>query len=96
MKRGYILLSLLGFVIIILTLVQISVSNSLSIGGIELAQVQSQIQDYQKENAILNEQIFTVASLTHVAKEASKLGYVQGVSTSTLVIANPQPLALKP
>ena len=96
MKRGYVLLGVLGGIIVILFIVQISVSNMLSTGGIELSQVQSQIQDYQKENAILKEQIYSVASLTHVAEEAQKLGYVQGVTNSTLVIANPQPLALKP
>lgn len=96
MKRGYILLSVLGLTIVVLSLVQITISNMLSTGGIELASVQSQIQDYQKDNAILKEQIYSVASLTHVAAQADKLGYVQGVSTKTLVIANPQPLAIKP
>lgn len=96
MKRGYILLGILGLTIVVLSLVQITVSNMLSTGGIELAAVQSQIQDYQKDNAILKEQIYSIASLTHVATQADKLGYVQGVSTKTLVIANPQPLAIKP
>ncbi len=96
MKRGYMLLSLLSVAIVVLALVQVSVSNMLSTGGIQLAAVQTQIDTYQKENAILKEQIYSLASLTHVAAEAQKLGYVQGISQSTLVIANPQPLAIKP
>lgn len=96
MKRSYIVLSLFGCVIVLLSLVQISVSNMLSTGGIELAQVQSNILEYQKENAVLKEQMYSVASLTHVAAEANKLGYVAGENQSTLVITNPQPLAIKP
>lgn len=97
MKRGYILLSLLGLTIVVLSLVQITVSNMLSTGGIELSSVQSQIDNLQKENAILKEQIYSVASLTYIASEAEKLGYVEGVNTksSVLVIANPQPLAIR-
>jgi cell division protein FtsL len=96
MKKGYILLASLGCIILVLSLVQISVSNMLSTGGIELAQIQTGIQEYQKENAILKEQIYSVASITHIADEAQKLGYVPGLSKSTLVITNPQPFALKP
>lgn len=96
MKRGYILLAGLILVVVILSVLQISISNMLSIGGIELSQVQTQIDGYQKENAVLKEQIYRVASLTNISQEAEKLGYVQGISKSTLVIANLQPLALKP
>jgi len=96
MKRGYILLGLLLLIVIALSVVQISVSNMLSTGGIELAQVQDEIHGLQKDNAILKEQIYSMASLTNIAQKADKLGYVAGVNTSTLVIANPQPLAIKP
>lgn len=96
MKRGYILLSGLIGIAIILSIVQISVSNMLSTGGIELAQVQEDIHSYQKDNAILKEQIYSIASLTNISEKADKLGYVTGVDKSTLVIANPQPLAIKP
>lgn len=84
-------------VVLALSLVQIGVSNSLTTGGIELAQIQTHIQDYQKQNAILKERIYSVASLTHIAQQAEKLGYVSATNAqSTLVIANPQPFALKP
>lgn len=96
MKRGYVLVGLLLLIVIALSVVQISVSNMLSTGGIELAQVQDNIHNLQKENAILKEQIYSMASLTNIAQKADKLGYVEGVNTSTLVIANPQPLAIKP
>lgn len=96
MKRGYILITILGLLVVILSVVQISISNMLSTGGIELAKVQSQIDTYQKQNAILKEQIYSIASLTHIAQQAQKLGYVQGISKTTLVIANQAPLAIKP
>lgn len=96
MKRAYLLLSSLILVVVTLSLVQISVSNSLTTGGIELSQIQTQIDSYQKQNAILKEKIYSVASLTHIAQEAQKKGYISEASSpSTLVIANPQPLALR-
>ncbi len=95
MKKGYALLSLLGVAVVVLSLVEISVSNMLSTGGIQLSKVQAQIAIYQRQNALLEEKIYTLSSLTHVAEEAQKLGYVPA-SKSTLVIANPQPLAIKP
>lgn len=95
MKRGYMLLGLLGIAVMLLVLVQISIANMLSTGGIQLSQVQAQISLYQRQNAMLEEKIYTLSSLTTVAEEARKLGYVFS-SQSTLVIANPQPLAIKP
>ena len=96
MKRAHILLAGLTGIIIILAIVQISVSNMLSTGGLELAQVQNQIDTYQRENAILKEQIYSAASLTAIAAKAEKLGYTS-VTTgkAILVVANPEPLALK-
>jgi len=96
MKRAHILLAGLTGIILILAIVQISVSNMLSTGGIELAQVQNQIDNYQRDNAILKERIYTAASLTAIAAKAEKLGYTS-VTTgkAMLVIANPEPLALK-
>lgn len=96
MRRGYLLLTTLGMTVILLSIVQISVSNFLSTGGIQLSLIQSQIQDYQRENAILKEKIYSVASLTHISEEANKMGYVEGSSQKALVIANPVPLAIKP
>lgn len=96
MKRKYVVLSIMVSAIIILSIVQISVSNMLSIGGIQLSQVQQQVKEYQKSNAILKEQIYTVASLTRIDDEATEAGYIQGVGQSTFVIANPQPFAIKP
>lgn len=96
MKRGYIVITGLVLIIVMLSVVQISISNMLSTGGIQLAHVQAQIAEYQKENAILKEKIYSVASLTNIAEKADKLGYVPDTGKSTLVIANPAPLAIKP
>lgn len=96
MKRSYILLSILGIAVVVLSVVQISISNILTTGGITLSRVNSQIQEYQKENAILKEQIYSVASLTYLGEEAEKNGYQPGVNSSTIVIANTAPLAIKP
>lgn len=97
MKRSYILLSLLGLIIVLLSVVQISVSNLLSTGGITLANVNSSVLDLEKQNAILKEEIYSIGSLTNVSALANKLGYVEVQDKSTLIIlANFKPLAIKP
>lgn len=99
MKKTYLVLCTLGIIIVVLSLTQITVSNMLSTGGITLDATQTAIADYQRENAILKEQIYSMASLTHIALVAKKEGYVDAVDTAKLVVANEQeasPLAIKP
>jgi len=95
MKRTYSILIGIGVMILILSLIQISLSNILSTGGIQIAASQEQIIAYQKENAQLEEQIYSLASLTHIAEEAEKMGYVKD-HTTAFVLSNPTPLAIKP
>lgn len=96
MKRSYLLLSLLGVCILFLSIAQITVSNMLSTGGIELSNMQQQIADYKRQNAQLKEQIYTLSSLTTIQEKAEKLGFVADQSTLVITNTHQAPIALKP
>lgn len=88
MKRYMTLLFGMVGIIIVLFIVQISISNMLSTGGIRLSQIQQQIADYQRSNAILREQIYSQASLTNISSKADKLGFVAEDKKTALVITD--------
>jgi len=67
----------------------------LSTGGIALTRLESQILDLQKQNAILKQEMYTIASLTNIENQAARMGYVNS-DKSTLVITDLRPLAIKP
>ncbi|HEV2339850.1 MAG TPA: hypothetical protein VGT05_03740 [Patescibacteria group bacterium] len=96
MKRSYLLLTLLGAIVLILAIVQISVSNMLTTGGIELSNMQQQIADYERRNAILQEKIYTLASLTNIQLEAQRMGFTSQNQTPIAITDHPIPLAIKP
>ena len=81
------------FVTIIgLSLVQITTSNQISTAGSQLAVLQNKIDDYKRENAILQEQVLEASSLTNISAEAEKSGFVQSPKQISLV--GSPPLAL--
>lgn len=79
--------------LVVSTLVQISVSNSLTTEGIRLAKIQDEIDATKKENMLLAEKVYTDASYTHIASQAATAGFVEG--NASIYISNPGPLALK-
>ncbi|HET9947081.1 MAG TPA: hypothetical protein VFQ63_03390 [Patescibacteria group bacterium] len=87
MKKIVIMTSLMIGLILILSLVRISVSTMLTTGGISLSEVNTQIQSYQRENAILREEIYSLASLTSLSEKAEKDGFVES-KTAALVISS--------
>lgn len=79
--------------IVVLSLVQIVVSNSLSTSGIQLSKLQNQIQTYKKQNYTLKEKFLAHSSLNRIASEAAELGF-EGQKT-VITISNSLPLAVK-
>ena len=79
-------------VIIILSLVQIVVSNQLSTTGIVLGKLQDQLKTLKERNFVLKEDVLLSSSFTHIASSASSLGYVE--RKSQIYLTNSIPLAL--
>ncbi len=99
MKRSHILLAGLGLSIVLLSVAQIAVSNSLTTGGIQLSLMQHQIATIQRENTILEEKIYSLSSLTTISAAAQKMGFVDANETAVVITTDPlasAPLAIKP
>lgn len=76
MKKPFFIIGILGVIIILLSVVQVVVSNSISTTGMVLGEMQTEIESYRKENTLLSEKILTLSSFDHVASVAAQLGYV--------------------
>lgn len=68
-------------------------ANSVSTSGLTLDETNNEIAKYKLENDILNEKLLRIASLTSIASEAAKMGFVYGSEKITL--SGPLPIAEK-
>ncbi len=81
-------------VIILLTFIQIIVSNTLSTTGVTLGKLEDQITYYDKENQVLKENLLAESSFAVLFSKAQNLGFIP--EKSNVVLSNSLPLALKP
>jgi cell division protein FtsL len=93
MKKPMFLIIFIGLIIIGLSLVRVTVVNSISTTGIELVTLQNEINSYKKQNTLLKEQYLETSSLTNIQDKAKKLGFVE--AKSQIYLSTPLPLALK-
>ncbi|MBA3723284.1 MAG: hypothetical protein H0W89_00115 [Candidatus Levybacteria bacterium] len=91
MKKPVLLLGSLFAIVVALSLVRISLVNSISTNGNALVDLQTQVEEYQKENELLKEQYLLAASLTNINAKAKSMGFVP--TKSHLNMAAPLPLA---
>lgn len=94
MKRTGLLLTIMGSIILLLVVVQMSISNMLSTGGIKLSDIQDEIQSQERQNAILKEKILSISSLTTISQEAQQQGFVPDNSQAMVVSHTQPPIAL--
>lgn len=94
MKKPVVFIALIIMIIVGLSVVQVTISNSLSTTGIELADIEEQITAYKKENAKLSEELLTVASFNTIASKAADMGFVS--EKKHIGITAPMPLAIHP
>ncbi len=93
MRKPILFICFIIAIVIGLSVMQVSVSNSLSTTGIELASIEEKITKYEKENARLSEALLTASSFDTIASKAAELGFIE--SKSAVVLTNPQ-IAAKP
>jgi hypothetical protein len=94
MKRAYSLMIFLLGLVILLSIGKAILQNTLSTSGIFVSEAQREVNFYKTQNAILSEELLTASSLTKIAEEASKVGFVSGNNQFVLKTSNP--LSLKP
>lgn len=84
---------ILGLSLIALSLVVVKsgVSNSFSDSGVELTEINRKITELRTKNTVMKEKYLAISSLSNVASEAGKLGFVD--SKSYFSLNSPLPLA---
>lgn len=93
MRRPLVFLFFLFSIIMLLSVVQVVVSNRLSTTGLELAKMQEEMKLYKNENALLSERLLEASSLTQIASKAAELGFVE--ARSLIVVSAHVPIAAK-
>jgi cell division protein FtsL len=93
MKRPVYLLIFILTIVIGLAIAQASIANQLSTTGAQLAALQTDVDNYKRENIVLQEQLLEASSFTNISEEAEKLGFVD--AKVQISLSEPLPLALK-
>ncbi len=91
MKRPIFFIAILFLTVIGLSVIHVSVANSLSTTGITLSKMQEEIKSYKKENTQLKEHILQASSLMNVNEKAKLAGYTN-IKTQ-VSISQPLPIA---
>lgn len=91
MKRPVYVIIFIFVTIFGLCIAQISVANQISTTGAELAALQQEIDEYERQNTILEEEVLTASSLTNISEKAEELGFVE--VKNQVALSNNLPLA---
>jgi cell division protein FtsL len=91
MKKPIILLGSLFGVVVMLSIIRISLVNSISTTGVELVDIQTHADELKKQNELLKEQYLQAASYTTISQKAKSMGFAP--AKSHLNMAAPLPLA---
>ncbi len=93
-QQSKILITIIISIVIVLSVVQVTVSNSLSTTGITLSKIEQETSLYKQENALLREKYLLYGSFTQIASKAAALGFIEG--RSQVVVGNIVPIAAAP
>lgn len=93
MKKPALITIVLLLTVVMLSIVQTIMSNSLSTSGILLSKIQEESHFYKSENITLSEKLLAESSLTNLASKASELGFVE--NKSQFVLNSSLPLAIR-
>lgn len=94
MKKSSVFITSIVFLVIVLSVIQVVVSNNLSTTGPVLSTFEQDLKTYKRENALLREKFLLASSLTNIASKAATLGFSE--AKSQIVIKSSLPVALKP
>lgn len=93
MKRPTRLIIFILLIIVALSIVKITVENSISTTGAELARLETDINGQERANEILKERYLESSSLTALSQKAEKNGFID--AQSQVYLSAPLPLALR-
>jgi len=91
MKKPSLFISVIVLTIVVLSIIQITVSNNLSTEGVALGKLEDEISVYKKDNYLIREKLLVVSSLTNVASKSENLGFTEDkfriILTPSFVVA---------
>lgn len=93
MKIYELLIKSLILLVLFLGVLRVVVSNSISTSGVKLGKINEEITFYKLENDNLSEKVFSMSSLSQIASEAAKLGFVD--NKENFVLTNSLPIAAR-
>ncbi len=93
MKKPFLLIGILALAVLSLSIVRIYISNQVATSGVVLGQIEQQIDTYKMENILLAQNLYAKTSLTSIAEEAAKQGFVE--QKSDFVLNGQLPVAYK-
>ena len=93
MKKPILIITTLLIITLTLSIVRIYISNRIATSGVLLGRVQNEIDSYKTQNILLAEKLYLESSLTDIAQEASKDGFVG--QSSDFVLNGQIPVAYK-
>jgi hypothetical protein len=94
MNRSILILILLVGLALVLSIGKAILQNTLSTSGIFVSQAKQEIDYYKTQNAILSEELLTASSLSIIAREAEKAGFVG--ASNQFVLKTSHSLSLRP
>ncbi len=89
MRKPIFVLAILILVIAGLFITRTAISNKISTKGVALGKTQDELAKVRTENVIIREKIYSLSSLTHIASEAARIGFVDSKSNFALTKARP-------
>ena len=93
MQKTVLVIGILILIVFGLSIIRIYISNQVATSGVALGQIQQQADAYKIENIQLAENLYTKSSLTNIAEEAAKEGYVE--QKTDFVLNGQVPVAYK-
>lgn len=78
MKKYPVIILVIAGAIILLSIIQAVLSNTLSTSGVLMSKIRKETQAYETENGLIREKLFLQESLNTIAEKASKLGFAKG------------------
>lgn len=93
MKKPILIITVLLVTVLTLSVIRIYISNQIVTSGVVLGQVQSEIDSYKTQNIILAEKLYSESSLTNIAEQAAKEGFI--AQSSDFVLTGQVPVAYK-
>lgn len=94
MKKPYLIIIFLFGLVISLSVAKAMLHNMLSTSGVLVSKVESEINFYKTQNAILSEAFLKSSSLANIALKAQDSGFTS--ENNLMVLKTSRPLAIRP